>query len=63
VLWILPLAIALAGTALLAVLAFRVQHEFPPTQRALRRFGRQVKPAVVRVRDANARARNRFPHD
>jgi hypothetical protein len=57
VLWILPLAIALAGTIVLAVLAMRVRDEVPPTERVMDGFGRSVRPALVRVRDASARTR------
>jgi len=59
VLWILPLVVLLAGLGLLAVLAARLRDEIPPTQRALRVFGREVRPALVRVRDETARTRAR----
>jgi len=60
VLWIVPLALAVAGTVLLAVLAARVQREVPPTSRVLDEFGRTVRPALLRVRAETARTRRRF---
>jgi hypothetical protein len=61
VLWLLPLALTLAGAILLAVLATRVLRDVPPTEQSYRRFGRTVQPALVRVRDENARLRSRLP--
>jgi hypothetical protein len=61
VLLILPLALTLVGAVILAVLATRVFREVPPTEQTYRRFGRTVKPALVRVRDENARLRSRLP--
>jgi hypothetical protein len=61
VLWLLPLALTLAGAVLLAVLATRVFRAVPPAEQAYRRFDRTVQPALVRVRDENARLRSRLP--
>ena len=58
-LWLVPLTIALVGSIVCVLLAARVQREIPPTERALDGFGRAVRPALVRVRDENERARNR----
>ena len=58
--WIVPLAVALAGLALLAWCAHRVSVEVAPTRRAADRFGRDVRVALVRVRAETARTRRRF---
>ena len=61
--WVVPLAISLAGIALLAWLSVRVQHEVQPTRRALDRFGREVQPALLRLRDDTRRTHGRIPPD
>ncbi len=58
--WIVPLAVALAGLALLAWCAHRVSVEVAPTRRAADRFGHEVRVALVRIHDETARARRRF---
>jgi DNA-binding IclR family transcriptional regulator len=58
--WIVPLAVAVCGLALLAWCAARVTVEMHPTRRAAERFGRDVRVALVRVRDETARARRRL---
>jgi hypothetical protein len=58
--WIVPLAVALFGLAFLAWCARRVTVEIEPTRRAADRFGRDVRVALVRVRDDTARTRRRF---
>lgn len=58
--WIVPIAVALVGLAFLAWCAHRVTVEVEPTRRATQRFGRDVRVALVRVRDETARTRRRF---
>ena len=58
--WLLPLVCALAGTAFLAWLAASVRREVDPTRTVLDEFGRELRPALVRVRDENARLRARL---
>jgi hypothetical protein len=62
-LWVVPLVISLAGIALLTWLGVRVQHEVQPTRRALDRFGREVQPALLRLRDDTRRTHGRIPPD
>jgi hypothetical protein len=62
-LWVVPLVISLAGMALLAWLAVRVQHEVQPTRRALDRFGRELQPALLRLREDTRQTRGRIPPD
>jgi|tagenome__1003787_1003787.scaffolds.fasta_scaffold20725972_2 hypothetical protein len=62
-LWVLPLAISLVGVALLTWLGLRVQHEVLPTRRALDRFGRELQPVLLRVRQDTERTRGRIPPD
>lgn len=60
-LWVLPLLVAVVGTALLAVLAARARAEVDPTRRSIDAFGRTVRPALLRLRDETARTRRRLP--
>jgi hypothetical protein len=60
VLWILPLACAALGMVVVAIAAQRVRNEINPTYRTIDRFGRELQPALVRVRDETARARHRI---
>jgi len=60
VLWLVPLALALFGLALLVACAWRVSRELGPTQDAITRFGRDLRPIMLRVRDDNARIRRRL---
>jgi hypothetical protein len=62
-LWVVPLVISLVGVALLAWLGVRVQNEVQPTRRALDRFGRELQPALLRLRDDTRRTRGRIPPD
>jgi hypothetical protein len=56
VLWILPLALAVAGLVMLAVLAATVRRELEPTVVAIDRFGREHRMAL-------AEARKRLRHE
>lgn len=58
--WFVPLVVAVAGVALVAYLVSQLHREIEPTQRSIRMFGREVRPAVVRVRDETARTRDRL---
>lgn len=58
--WFVPLACALAGTALLAWLAASVRREVGPTRTVLDELGRELQPALIRVRDENERLRARL---
>jgi hypothetical protein len=51
VLWILPLALALAGLITLAVLANALRRELEPTVVAIDRFGREHRMALGEARD------------
>jgi hypothetical protein len=62
-LWVVPLVISLAGMALLTWLGVRVQREVQPTRHALDRFGRELQPALLRVREDTRRTRGRIPPD
>jgi DNA-binding IclR family transcriptional regulator len=63
VLWVLPLICAAVGMVVLAWCALRVRREVDPTYRSIDRFGRELRPALVRVRDETARARRRLDPD
>ena len=60
VLWFLPLVCAAVGIVVVAFAAQRVRREVAPTYRAMERFGQELQPALVRVRDETARARRRL---
>ncbi|HWS44444.1 MAG TPA: hypothetical protein VN636_01160 [Acidimicrobiia bacterium] len=62
-LWIATLGIAVAGTVLLIVLAARVRREAGATERVLDRFGRELHPALLRVRNDTSRTRARVPRE
>ena len=62
-LWVLPLICAAVGLVVLAWCALRVRRELDPTYRSIDRFGRELRPALVRVRDESARARRRLDPD
>ena len=62
-LWVLPLVCAAVGLATLAWFAVRASREVDPTRNALDRFGREVRPALLRVRDESLRTRRRFDGD
>ena len=58
--WLVPFVCALVGLAVLTVLAARVRAEINPTNRSLDRFGRELRPVLLRVRDETSRTRDRF---
>jgi hypothetical protein len=62
-LWIVPMIVALAGAALLVLLALRAQREVSQTNGAIDTFQRALQPALLRVRDETARTRRRIPSD
>jgi hypothetical protein len=47
VLWLVPLALCLAGLALLTILAARVLRELSPTVAVVDRFGREHRVALT----------------
>jgi len=60
VLWMLPLVCAAAGMVALTWCALRVQREVHATSRTIDQFGRELRPALVRVRRETARTRRRL---
>jgi hypothetical protein len=62
-LWVLPLVLAAAGTTLLVWLAARARNEIDPTRRSIGRFGRELRPVLLRVRDETAQTRRRYERD
>jgi hypothetical protein len=58
--WIAPAVCALLGMLALVYSAQRVRREIDPTMRAFDRFGRDIRPALLRVRDETTRARRRL---
>ncbi len=58
--WLVPFVCALGGLALLTALAARVRSEIDPTVRSIDRFGRELRPVLLRVRDETRRTRDRF---
>ena len=66
-LWILPLALALAGLILLAVLANALRRELEPTVVAVDRFGREhriaLREAHDRLRSETETTRRRLSRD
>ena len=52
--WTFVLAIAVLGTALLAVLVVRVRREVPPTCAAFDRLDRELRPALLELRSQTA---------
>jgi hypothetical protein len=66
-LWLLPLAVSLAGLIMLAVLANRVRRELGPTVAVVDRYGREhrvaLDTALAQLRDETADARRRLSRD
>jgi len=63
VLWVIPAVCAALGMIVVAYAALRVHREINPTFRTIERFGREMQPALLRVRDQTARARRRVDPD
>ena len=59
-LWVLPLACAAVGLVVLAWCAARVRREMEPTSRSMHRFGQELKPVLLRVRNETRRTRRHF---
>ncbi len=59
-LWMVPLLCAAAGVMMLAWCALRVRREVDATYRTIDQFGRELRPALLRVRDETARTRRRL---
>ena len=66
-LWLLPLALGVAGLIMLTVLASRVRRELTPTVAVVDRFGREhrvaLDAALARLRDETAGTRRRLSGD
>ncbi|MDQ1386363.1 MAG: hypothetical protein QOG65_3742 [Actinomycetota bacterium] len=66
-LWLMPLAIAVAGLIVLALLAHRMRKELAPTVVVVDRFGREhrvaLDTALARLRDETANTRRRLSGD
>jgi hypothetical protein len=60
VLWVVPLLSAAVGLIVLAWCALRVRREVDATYRTIDQFGRELRPALVRVRDETANTRRRL---
>jgi hypothetical protein len=59
-LWMLPLVTAAVGMVVLGWCALRVRREVDGTSRTIDKFGRELRPALLRVRDDTARTRRRL---
>jgi len=55
--WTIAFVVAAAGAGVLAALVARVRREIPPTRAAFDRLGRELRPALVELRDETARVR------
>jgi hypothetical protein len=66
-LWLLPLALGVAGVVVLTVLASRLRREISPTVAVIDRFGREHRVALTtalrRLRDDTAQTRRRLSGD
>jgi hypothetical protein len=66
-LWLLPLAISVAGLIMLTVLANRVRRELTPTVAVVDRFGREhrvaLDSALAQLRAETADTRRRLSGD
>jgi hypothetical protein len=66
-LWLLPLAIGVAGLIMLAVLANRVRRELTPTVAVVDRYGREhrvaLESALAQLRDETLTTRRRLSGD
>ena len=59
----LPLLTAAIGMIVLGWCALTVRREVDRTTRSIDLFGRELRPALLRVRDDTARARRRLDPD
>ena len=59
----LPLFTAAIGMIVLGWCGLRVRREVDGTCRTIDRFGRELRPALLRVRDDTARTRRRLDPD
>ncbi len=59
----LPLLTAAIGMIVLGWCALNVRREVDGTIRSIELFGRELRPALLRVRDDTARARRRLDPD
>ncbi len=59
----LPLLTAAIGMIVLGWCALTVRREVDGTIRSIELFGRELRPALLRVRDDTARARRRLDPD
>ena len=66
-LWLLPLAISVAGLIMLTVLANRVRRELTPTVAVVDRYGREhrvaLESALAHLRDETLTTRRRLSGD
>ena len=66
-LWLLPLALGVAGLIMLAVLANRLRRELTPTVAVVDRYGREhrvaLDSALAQLRDETAQTRRRLSGD
>ena len=66
-LWLLPLALCVAGLVALTVLAGRVRREVEPTVALVDRFGREhrvaLRDALARLSDGTTQTRRRLSGD
>jgi cytochrome c-type biogenesis protein CcmH/NrfF len=66
-LWLLPIALVVAGVVVLTILASRVRREISPTVAVIDRFGREHRVALTtalrRLRDDTAQTRRRLSGD
>ncbi len=53
--WTFALVVAALGTGWLAALVARLRREIPPTEAALDRLGRELRPALIELRTQSAR--------
>jgi hypothetical protein len=59
----LPLLIAAVGMIVLGWCGLRVHREVDAASRSMDRFGRELRPALLRVRDHTARTQRRLDPD
>jgi hypothetical protein len=66
-LWLLPMALGVAGVVVLTILASRVRREISPTVAVIDRFGREHRVALTtalrRLREDTAQTRRRLSGD